>query len=733
MTRLFTALIGFCITLAALQAQTGNLGLHGKVTWLGDNRIRVEYDWSDDSQLLDWTPTDGSVLIRGNGTLTISGGTVPVHSMILKQPMKCTRINAQNAKSINAETAHLNFITNVAGWNGVNFNPPEIIGVIYNADANYWLENESYSSFGARYITSGTSYNVEITIEGSTITAKSSLSGNTYTHSLDSPADPDREVAVGGWGGDTEWGTLTIEGEVNTTWQPRADMIDIQSCGASFAPVIEVTGNPQIEWIFYDGTTSSAAGPSKNYGSPGIRHNLLKVTPWSALIGINAGYDGADGGYGGFARIAAQHVRGFSNLSLAGEGLQYICANYSPLAELDLRGLNNLRFVEMYLCQNLNTVRLGNHPFLERICTENCNLTALDISGCPSLKDLRAANNNYRAINWGGTGSMLEHICVRSNPQITENIPELSRFTMLRELLIWDAGQTGSLVCHSPVIRTIEAYNNHYSDADVSGCTVLEQLQLSGSRLASIDVSGVKGLILVELKDCGLAQPMVDHVLKTLDEAGWFEGTLDLSGNSAPSAAGMTHYNNLTGREWTVSITDPGQKIPVQEITVTGENGSSAISTDNGALQLTASVWPVYASDKSLTWSVVNGARFAEVDANGRVKALKNGSAKVRATANDGSGIYGEITITITNQSAGDIINYNIGSIIVSATELQILFEQDFTSWKASIYNLSGNIVVSRMVDGSRMTFDISRLTPGLYIIAITRGNSVRVAEFVKP
>jgi len=174
MTRLFTALIGFCITLAALQAQTGNLGLHGKVTWLGDNRIRVEYDWSDDSQLLDWTPTDGSVLIRGNGTLTISGGTVPVHSMILKQPMKCTRINAQNAKSINAETAHLNFITNVAGWNGVNFNPPEIIGVIYNADANYWLENESYSSFGARYITSGTSYNVEITIEGSTITAKSS-------------------------------------------------------------------------------------------------------------------------------------------------------------------------------------------------------------------------------------------------------------------------------------------------------------------------------------------------------------------------------------------------------------------------------------------------------------------------------------------------------------------------------------------------------------------------------
>ncbi len=732
MKRTVTALIVFCITLI-VQAQTGNLGLHGKVTWLSDTRIRVEYDWTDDSQLLDWTPTDGSALVRGNGTLTISGGTVSVHSMVLKQPMKCTRINAQNAKAINAQTAHLNFITNVAGWTGNNFNPPEIIGVIFSATANYWLENESFSTFGTRYITLGSNYNVDIAIEGSTVTAKTSLSGNTYTHSLESLPDPDREVAVGGWGGDTEWGTLTIEGEVNTTWRPVTGMIDIQSCGTSFSPVIEVTGNPQIEWIFYDGTTSSDARPSKNYGSPGIRHNLLKVTPWSALTGINAGYDAADGGYGGFDRVPAQNIRGFSNLSLAGEGLQYICASYSPIAELDLRGLNSLRFVEMYLCQNLNTVKLGNHPVMERICTENCNLSSLDISGCPSLKEIRAASNNYRTINWGRTGSMLWHICIRSNPQMTENIPVLSRFPALRELLIWDAGQTGSLVCHSSVIERIEAYNNHYTSADVSGCTALEKLMLSGSQLASIDLSGVRELIHVELKDCGLAQPMVDHVLKTLDEAGRYDGVLDLTDNSAPSSAGMAHYNNLKGREWTVSITDPEQKIPVKEITVTGENGSSAISTDDGTLQLEASVRPVFASDKSLAWSVPYGSKLAEVDASGLVRALKNGTVKVRATATDGSGIYGEITITITNQKTGGITNYNIGRIIVSATELQIVFEQDFTSWKAALYNLNGNMAASRLVNGSLMTFDISRFPPGLYIIALTRGNDVRVAEFVKP
>jgi hypothetical protein len=78
MKRTITALIIFCFTFI-LVAQTGNLGLHGKVTWLSDTKIRVEYDWSDDSQLLDWIPTDGSSLVRGNGILTIRGGEASVH------------------------------------------------------------------------------------------------------------------------------------------------------------------------------------------------------------------------------------------------------------------------------------------------------------------------------------------------------------------------------------------------------------------------------------------------------------------------------------------------------------------------------------------------------------------------------------------------------------------------------------------------------------------------------
>ncbi len=732
MKRTITALIIFCFTFI-LVAQTGNLGLHGKVTWLSDTKIRVEYDWSDDSQLLDWIPTDGSSLVRGNGILTIRGGEASVHSMILKQPMKCMRIYAQNAKALNAEKAHLNFVTNVTGWTGYNFNPPEIIGVIYSSIANYWLEDELFSTFGTQNIKLGTNYTIEITISGSTITAKSSLSSTTYTHGLSSLPASDREVAIGGWGGDTEWGVLTIEGEVNTTWQPRTDMIDIISGGTTFSPVIEVTGNPLIEWIFYDGTTSSAANPLKDYGSPGVRHNLLKVTPWSALIGINAGYDAADGGYGGFNTVPAQNIQGFQNLRHAREGLQYICASYSPLAELDLSELSSLRFVEMLQCHNLNSVKLGSHPVLERMCAEDCNIKSLDISGCPALEDFRAASNSFPVINWGTTGSRLWHICIRTNPQMTANIPGYAQFPRLRELLIWDGNQTGPLAWHSTTLERINASDNHYTSADISGCTSLKQLELSGSQLTAINMTNTGNLTLVNLKDCGMSQSLVDYVLRTLDEAGRFDGVLEITDNSAPSTAGMVNYNNLISKGWTVNITDPALEILVKEISLAGENGSTTISTDGGTLQLEALVKPVFAWDRTLTWSIVYGSKLATVDQNGIVTAVRNGTIIVRATANDGSGIYGEITITITNQRNDDIINYNIGKIIVKDTELQILFEQDFTSWKASLYNLNGIIIQSRMIEGNQMTFDVSRLSPGLYLIVLSNGGTVRVAEFVKP
>lgn len=531
-----------------------DLGLNGLVTWLSDTKVRVEYDWSNDAQLLDWTATNGSTLVRGNNIVTVTSGVPPVRSMVWKQLIKCTRIYAQDAKAINSSRAHLNFITNVLGWTGSNFNPPEMIGLIYVSNGNLWLENAGNSTLPGPVIVLGNMYTVDINVSQTAITAVSSSNNILYSHNLTNPPDNDREVSIGGWGGDTQWGKLTIEGEITSPVPVPSDMINIQSTGATFSPVIEVVGTPTIEWVFDDATTSASARPSKNYGSLGSRHNFLRVTPWSALIGINVGYDAADGGYGGFAMVPNQYVSGIQNLSLAKSSLQYLCASYSPLTELDLRELTALKIVELLYCQNLATLKLGTHPVLERLCVEDCNIGSIDLAGCAALADLRSALNNYTSINWGTTGSAIWHICVRSNPKLSSSIPDLTQFPLLRELLTWNDNQTGAFVCHSSIIQRIDSYDNHYTSADISGSTSLVQFSLSGSKLASLDLGTANNLTNVQLKDCDLTESQIDYVLQKLDGAGLSNGNLELNGNAAPSAAGLVYHNKLKQRGWTIAI-----------------------------------------------------------------------------------------------------------------------------------------------------------------------------------
>ncbi len=443
-------------------------------------------------------------------------------------------------------------------------------------------------------------------------------------------------MAVGGWGGDTEWGKLTIEGEITPPVPTPSDVINIQSVGAVFAPVIEVAGTAVIEWTFDDGSLSASATPVKDYGSVGSRHNFLKVTPWSALKGINVGYDALDGGYGGFALVANQYVTGFQNLSLAKSTLEYLCASHNPLTELDLSEFTALKFVELLNCANLSSFRLGTHPVLERLCVEACNLNALDLSGCPVLEDLRAASNKYTSINWGSTGSMLWHICVRSNPQINVILPDLTKFPLLRELLTWDDNQSGAFICHSSVIQSIESYNNHYTSADISGCTSLRLFNLSGNPLASLDLGTADNLTNLLLMDCGLTESQTDYVLNTLDEAGRSNGFLDLSMNAAPSSTGLVYLDNLKAKGWDVSV-------------ITGIKDSS-----------------------------------------GNTEPL---------------------------------------NVILSGNIIRIDLSDEFISWKADLYNIKGISLLSKHVEDNTLEFDVSSLSPGIYMVVLSKGQNRRVAK----
>jgi len=120
--------------------------------------------------------------------------------------------------------------------------------------------------------------------------------------------------------------------------------------------------------------------------------------------------------------------------------------------------------------------------------------------------------------------------------------------------------------------------------------------------------------------------------------------------------------NDGSGVTGTLVITVTGQPIPVARIDIASSKGEAVITTQNGTLQLAASIQPSNATNQTVTWSIVNGTGQATVTPSGLVTAVANGTVTARATAADGSGVYGQLIITISNQFVA------VAAITVSGT-----------------------------------------------------------------
>jgi len=122
---------------------------------------------------------------------------------------------------------------------------------------------------------------------------------------------------------------------------------------------------------------------------------------------------------------------------------------------------------------------------------------------------------------------------------------------------------------------------------------------------------------------------------------------------TANDDSGVTGEELITISGQDVVLPEPG--LLVSDIIVTGANGSTTITSKSGTLQLAAYVLPSEASNRSVTWFVYNAngtvTDLATISTNGLLTAVKDGTVKVIAIANDGSGVAGEVTITISGQT----------------------------------------------------------------------------------
>jgi uncharacterized protein YjdB len=175
-----------------------------------------------------------------------------------------------------------------------------------------------------------------------------------------------------------------------------------------------------------------------------------------------------------------------------------------------------------------------------------------------------------------------------------------------------------------------------------------------------------------------------------------------VSSGTVTAVATASDGSGVTG---TLVITISNQVIPVTSITVSGAGGLTQITQDNGTLQLTAAVLPTNATNKAVTWSIINGTGQATISSTGLVTAVSNGTVTARATANDGSGVYGQLVITISNQvipvtsitvlgaGGSSVISTDNGQLQLTATIIPSNATNQTVTW--SIVNGSGQATVN--------------------------------------
>ncbi len=157
-------------------------------------------------------------------------------------------------------------------------------------------------------------------------------------------------------------------------------------------------------------------------------------------------------------------------------------------------------------------------------------------------------------------------------------------------------------------------------------------------------------------------------------------------------------------------------ELKVKNITINGENNVNSITQNGGTLKMVTAILPVNAKDTSVTWEVTNPG-VASINSNGLLTAIANGNAIVKATANDGSGVFGTKIINITGQTNGvmvssvsvlsegnvNTISINKGTLLLfanvlpkNATDTSVIWEID----NNAIATITNNGLLTALANG---------------------------------
>ncbi len=165
--------------------------------------------------------------------------------------------------------------------------------------------------------------------------------------------------------------------------------------------------------------------------------------------------------------------------------------------------------------------------------------------------------------------------------------------------------------------------------------------------------------------------------------------------------------------------------VDITSITIEAEGGADIINTAGGSLQFTASISPANASIQSVYWSVKDGTGSADIDWNGLLTAVSDGTVTVKAISKDGSGIEsGEIQITISGQ-VGIFNHYGNSDIKIYPNPVSgnmITVSSSVNISAISISDINGRLMykITNTRSSDEMNLSLPSLNKGIYIMKIS-------------
>ncbi|RLI50194.1 MAG: hypothetical protein DRP09_20145 [Candidatus Thorarchaeota archaeon] len=198
---------------------------------------------------------------------------------------------------------------------------------------------------------------------------------------------------------------------------------------------------------------------------------------------------------------------------------------------------------------NISVLDVSRVTSLVHLICYNNNISALDVSKLTSLGRLRCDWNNISVLDVGNLASLFLLYCQGNNISVLD----VSALTLLQYLYCYNNNISFLDVSALTNLEKIRCYNNNISVLDVSALTNLEQLYCYNNNISLLDVSALVSLAYLLCHINSMDQDMVDTVLCDMDSHGTSGGTLNISGNAAPSATGVACKDNLVARGWSVT------------------------------------------------------------------------------------------------------------------------------------------------------------------------------------